>query len=1024
MKYGFSSGGLAAWSVHHPVGVSMIALALVVLGGFSLQRLGIDLLPHIIYPEVRVRILDPGVPAAQMEDRVTRQLEEQLAITEDAISVQSRTSEGRSSVDLSFPYGKDIDIALRDASTRLDRAKRFLPDSIDAPVIYKRDPSQLPVAELVVSSTLMDSLALRSWTDYELSKWFLNLPGVAAVEIGGGLEREVQILPDQHRLQAFGLEVQDVIDAVQRENLDTPLGRLFMPNKEASTRLSGRIHHADELADIAIPVAERFSTQPVYLRDVAQIIDTHQDEKLRIRLNRLPGVKLSIQKQPQANTVAVMDALQERLGWLQEQHLLPDDVQIHIVGDQAKYVRNALRNAGFAALSGAVLAMLVVFLFLGDVRRTLVIGTAIPIALMVTFVLMSLGGLSLNIMTLGGLALGVGMLVDSAIVMLENITRQQHEAHADELPAIVAARQVNSAIVASTSTNLAAILPFLFISGLVGLLFRELIFTIAASTLAAMLVALTLVPALGAKVPIKPLLPRTRAPWPVRGYVYLLSGFLRVRWLVIIAFIAALALSIPLLQNSKQTFLPKMDEGRINVSISAEPGIALNTMDTIVARIETLLLQDEAVDSVYAQIGGFVFGRSQYEASHRSSLVVQLHSQAGQGFNSRTWIKQTQKHIQDLHLVGIQVRMYTRGIRGIRLSRGDDDISLRIQGQDLDTLRELADQSLAVLQDVPGMSNLSHSLEEIRPELSIDVDKQKATALGFNLEDIGDTVRVLLNGRVISDFVENNRPVDIRLRLPRQALSSTQALADVLLYNAAGHTVRLGELADINWQLASAQITRDQQQRMVDISASLEGDRALSDIMSDIEQRLQTLQWPQHYVYYDGGASKTLQEGQKMGYVLLGLAIFLVFVVMAVQYESLRNPLVILCSIPFTVIGVAVGLSVLKMPLSMPVWLGLIMLAGLVVNNTIVLVETIEQQRAIGADIQAAILAAARLRLRPVMMTTLSTVLGLLPLAIGWGEGAEMLQPLAVTIVFGLSFSLLVSLLLVPMIYRSLGAAD
>ncbi len=1022
MKQRFRSGGLAAWSVHHPVGVSMISLTLVVLGIFSLQHLGMDLLPHIIYPEVRVRVLDSGVPANVMEDRITRQLEEQLAITEDVISIQSQTSEGNSAVTLSFPYGKDMDVALRDASTRLDRARRFLPTRIEPPIIVKRDPSQLPVAELVLSSALMGPVELRSWADYELSKWFLNLPGVAAVEIGGGLEREVQILPDQRRLQALGLRLQDLMDAVREENLDTPLGRLFMPDQEASARLAGRISNPAELAEIPIPVAQKYSAQPVRLGDVARILDTHQDEKLRIRLNGMPGVKLSIQKQPQANTVAVVDALRERLDWLRERKLLPVDVQLTVVGDQALYVRNALSNAVYAALSGAALAMLVVFLFLGDLRRTLVIGTAIPIALMATFFFMSLGGLTLNIMTLGGLALGVGMLVDSAIVMLENITRQTNEQpNSVEHPAVIAAQQVNSAIVASTSTNLAAILPFLFIGGLVGLLFRELIFTIAASTLAAMLVALTLVPALGAKVPSRPVQENARPNGFIRLYVWFLGRLLPLRWLVIIGFLLALVFSVPILQNSKQIFLPDMDEGLVTLSVRAEPGIALDTMDDTVARIESLLLADPQIESVFSQIGGSVFGRSQFEASHRSSLSLQLRAVAGEKLDSQAWMKQMQRQIDTLQLVGVEVRMRSPGIRGIRLSQGDDDISLRIQGKDQEQLRLLAEQFTAALQDLKGIRNLAHSLEDSSPELSIQVDRQKATALGFNLESIGDTVQVLLNGQVLSDFIDHDRPVEIRLRMPRQDLRSPEALSDVLLYNDAGHAVRLGELAEIQWQLSPAQITRDQQQRIVEISAGLTGEKALSEVMREIEQRLSQVELPSGYLYYDGGAGKSLQEGQQMSFILLGLAIFLVFVVMAVQYESLRNPFVILCSVPFTVTGVALGIYTLDMPLSMPVWLGLIMLSGMVVNTTIVLVETIEQQKELGVEVAVAILTAARLRLRPVMMTTLSTVLGLLPLALGWGQGAEMLQPLAVTIVFGLSFSLLVSLVLVPMMYQVLG---
>ncbi|MCP4043317.1 MAG: efflux RND transporter permease subunit, partial [Gammaproteobacteria bacterium] len=317
-------GGLAAWSVHHPIGVVMIALAVIILGGFSIYRLGINLLPHIIYPEVRVRILDPGVPVKIMEDEVTRQLEEQLAITEDAVSVQSRTTEGRTNVDLSFEYGKDIDIALRDASTRLDRAKRYMPDTIQPPVIYKRDPSQIPIAEFVIGSPLKDPVELRAWVDYTFARWFLNLPGVAAAEVAGGLIREIRILPDQQRLAGLNLTVNDLVDALKRGNVEKPGGRLRMSRRELSGRTMGRFANVGEISQLPLEIQlEDGDSSVIRLHEVARIIDGHEEERLRIRSNGIPGIKLSIQKQPQANTVAVVDTVRRRLSWLREQGLIP-----------------------------------------------------------------------------------------------------------------------------------------------------------------------------------------------------------------------------------------------------------------------------------------------------------------------------------------------------------------------------------------------------------------------------------------------------------------------------------------------------------------------------------------------------------------------------------------------------------------------------------------------------------------------------------------------------------------------------
>jgi len=1024
MKQRFRSGGMAAWSIYHPIGVCMLALAVVVLGVSSLQRLGINLLPDLIYPEVRVRINDSGVPARIMEDLVTRQLEEQLAITEGAIQVQSNSTEGRSSVDLSFPYGSDIDLALRDASTRLDRAKRFLPDSIDPPVIFKRDPSQIPVLEMVVSSTDRDPVALRSWVDYTFSKWFLNLPGVAAAEVGGGLAREIQVVVDQERLGAFGFTIEDISTVLANENLDSPGGSLQTGSHEISARTSGRFQSIADMA--SLPLWKSGSSESsLRLEDVARVMDSHEDEKLRIRLNGIPGIKLSIQKQPAANTVAVVDAVLERLQWMQAQNLIPQDIRVDRVGDQSTYVRHALRNASMAALTGAALAMLVVFLFLGSVRRTLIIGSAIPLAVMVTFVIMALGGLTLNIMTLGGLALGIGMLVDNTIVMLENITRHQRQGESGLEAPVNAAREVNSAIVASTSTNLAAVLPFLFISGLVGLLFRDLIVTISASIAASLLVALTLVPALGARVRERRqnLLQRVMEAFIGRlqqGYSALTRLLLRVPWLPLVVLLPLLWLAAPQFFAGKQIFLPEMDEGEISVSLTGESGMRLDQTDDYVTRLENLFLAQDDVLSVFTSSGGRVFGRSEYQAGNTASLDIKLRTLDQRSRSSQQWVKEMQKEVAKMGLIGLQIRMRVRGIRGVRVSSGDDDFSLRVQGQDIDTLTRLGDEIVSRLQGTPGLTNLRHSYEETRNEVSVSIDRQRAADLGIRVDDISRALRVALDGLVVSDFIDGDRQFDVRLRLPRTGFRSPDDLGDILVGLNQGQPVRLRSVADVHFTPAPASIMRDNQRRIVEITASLSDELGPEQARALADERLADLPLPQGYSLYDGGELKTLQEGRRKGMLLLGLALFLVFVVMAVQYESLRNPLVILISVPFTSIGVAAGIYWLSIPISMPIWLGLIMLAGIVVNNAIVLVEQIEVERDHGLEKIEAIVKAARLRLRPILMTTLTTVMGMAPLALGFGEGSEMLRPLAVVIVWGLSFSMLVTLVLIPAVYRML----
>jgi len=1022
LKQNKTSASIAAWAIKHPVGVNMIALALLVLGLFMLQRLGVNLLPDIIYPDVRVRIVDNGVPASIMEDKITRQLEEQLAITEGAISIQSRTTEGRSSVDLSFPYGTDINVALRDASNRLDRAKRFLPDSIEPPVIYKRDPSQIPVIEFIISSNSKTPIELRSYADYQLSKWFINIPGVASAELGGGLVREIQVVLDQQRVAAHQLNFKEIANQIDSENQDIAAGRIYTRFDELSTRTDGRFASLNELAQL--PLLSKNSQQiddAVRLNELATILDTHEDERVRIRLNGIEGVKLSIQKQPSANTVAVVDAIKQRIKQLKQQQLIPADIQITAVDDQAVFIKHALNNASRAALSGAFLAMLVVYFFLGDLRRTMIIGSAIPLAIVITFIIMDITGLTLNIMTLGGLALGIGMLVDSTIVMLENISRHQQSAvQKNSLkPALQAASEVNSAIIASTSTNLVAVLPFLFMSGLVGLLFKELIITISAAIIASMLVSLTIVPSLASRLKKAP----QKATWKIfvriaENYEKLVGFIIKHGWLIFIILIPALFFSSQYLLNQKQIFLPQIDEGRVYMRISGEPGMRLNEMNDVVEKIENLLLDDPQVVTVFSTIGGSVFGRSQRESSNSSSIKIQLSSKSQRTLSAQQWISQIKPEIDALNLVGIKTRLFVRGVRGVRLGKSDEKISIRVQGENLQVLNSIGQQLIEQLRPVKGIRNLAQTYEENNKELKLKIRRQRAADLGVTASDIGYALKVALDGLPISNYIEDDRDYTIRLRLSAATVLSNDDLKHILIKHHNGQAVYVNDVAQLQFSAAPSVIERDNQQRIVELTASLINDDDLAQVMSEINQRLKNFTLPKGYFLYDASGDQAIKNGRDMSMILFSLAIFLVFVVMAVQYESLKNPFIILLAIPFMLIGAAAGLYVRDLPVSMPVWLGLIMLSGIVVNNAIVLVEQIEIERKKGLLLNTAITHAARLRLRPILMTTITTVVGMLPLSMGLGDGAEMLQPLAVVIVWGLSFSMLVSLILIPILYR------
>jgi multidrug efflux pump subunit AcrB len=508
------------------------------------------------------------------------------------------------------------------------------------------------------------------------------------------------------------------------------------------------------------------------------------------------------------------------------------------------------------------------------------------------------------------------------------------------------------------------------------------------------------------------------------GYAWILARLLRVRWLVIAAFLGGLAATIPWLMDAQQEFLPKMDEGNVQISLTADEGLALDEMDALAARIESIVAAQPEVEAVFTTVGGFVFGRSAFENPNRASIQVVLKPLALRGgISSTAWSDRVKRLIAEQEIPGLRVALYTRGIRGIRFSDADDDVSLRIKGQDLDTLARLGDQVAARLKQVPGLENVQNSYESVNQEIAIRLDRERAASFGLSVADVGAMLRYAMEGRAVTELIEGDRAVDIRLRLDRLDIAAPGDLESVIIFSRTvpRRPLRLGDLAQVEILPQPSSILRDRQQRIVEITASAGEGMSVEQAVRAALAAAEEIPLPPGYTLYEGGSLETLKQGRDLGAVLLGLALFLVLVAMSVQYESVRNPVIILLSIPFALTGVVLGLQWSELTLSMPVWLGLIMLAGIVVNNAIVLVEFIEIERRRGLDVEEAILSAARLRLRPILMTTLTTVVGMLPLALAVGEGSEMLQPLAVTIVAGLSFSTLVSLVLVPMVYRSMG---
>ena len=1031
-----SHRGLPSWAIDRPIGTLMLASVVVVVGLFYLGRLPLDLLPSIVYPQVRASVNNPGVDPEVMEETIARPLETALAITEGVTRVETEVQEGRVGVNLYFDYGTDVDFALQDASKNLDRARGQLPEEASPPTAFKFDPQQIPIYEAAFSSERRSLIELRDWVDYRLRPQLLTVPGVASVDVSGGLQREVQVVLDPDRLRSYGLTVSQVIEALRAQNQDVAAGRVSGPTREVVGRTQGKYTSVDQIRAtvLSLPGGAR-----IPLSEVAAVADTSREQRLYSRLDGVPAVRVSVRKQPDANTVEVAEGVDARLKALAGSRFVPEDIRYRTTEDQSGFIRNAVSSVQDAAVGGAILSMLVVLLFLGSLRKTFAIIVSIPLALLATFALMGMSGLTLNIMSLGGLALGVGLLLDNAVVMLENIFRRREEVGDPDQAAHEGAAEVQSAVVASTTTNLAAVVPFLLISGLSALIFRELILTISFAILASLPVALTVVPMLAAKLshirfssgigntrPLKAFDAGMR--WTRERYRGAARVALRWRWAVLAAAVVALFGSWRLTTGLGSTFLPQVDDGGVSVNIRLPPGATPAETNRTALEIEEMVKEMPHVQSVYASAGGGFFGGSTVEQGGRGSLNVRLSPAHEREMSADEWVQTLQGKITERGFAGARIFVRPPRIRGLRTSSSGEDVALTIQGDDLDELQRIGEEVIARVRDVPGLEGLQPSTEESSPQLSVVLDRERAAYLGLNVATVGQTLRTALDGTVATRYTEGNREYDVRVMFPRERFRSPEDLEQVALFPGAasgGAPVYLRDVATVRSIAGPTSILRENQNRILRISGDVITDVAtVGEVNAGIRERLADLKLPNGYAVIYGGEEEAIRENNRQLLTVVLLAVFMVFVVLAVQYESLVNPLVIILAIPLSLIGVGVSLWATQTPLSAPVMLGVILLAGVVVNNSILLVEYIEEFRKGGGTMEEAAVDAGAVRLRPILMTTLTSVFGMLPLALGLGEGSELMQPLAVCMVGGVLVSTLLTLFVVPGAYVILNRAS
>jgi len=1008
-------------SIKRPVGVFVLTLMVIVLGAFFLRGLSVDLLPRITYPLVRIVIDWQGASPREVEENILKKVEASVATTEDALQVISSAIEGNASIEVYFEYGKDMDVALADTRAKLDLIRNNLPLDADEPKIYKADPSILPILEVALSSQTKDERALRDWAENDLSNYFLGIPGLGAVVASGGRVREIQVVFDKDKVQKYELSTEKILRLLNEENIEFPAGRVSDTNKEYSVRLLAEFKTPSAIGDIIVANREgRF----IKIKDVAKVADAYEEQRIITRFNGKPCVTLSFLKQPNANTVEIVSNINKRARELIEKDIIPDDVDYTIASSQAYYIENSIKNVGTSTVIGGILAMLTIWFFLHNIKRTFVIATAIPVSILGTFILMGLSDVTLNIFSLGGLVLAVGMLVDNSIVMLENITRHQSDAANPMDAAHIGSKEVTSALIASTMTNLAAIIPFFFIKGIASLLFRDMVVTVTAAFVISLLVSLTVVPSLSAHLfknkkeagddnLNKKLITRGTA-----FYKKALERVLRYRIAVISGVVVLFIISLFAARTLGREFLPQIDDGRISLKVKLPVGSAVEKTDAVVKRLEEMVKTMPGVKKVSSMVGGYWQRRNVYEKANEADMTVELAEKGKRPLPTKAVVKKIQKQLKEKPLKGAKIKVTPSRLRGIKTTSAFD-IDIRIRGYNLDELFVIAQDIQSRIKDVNGLGNLDISVDFSRPEMHIFLDREKLNDFGLTAKNVSDVVRTYVDGLVGTQFTDKERNVDydIRVLADPDVMSGKEAVENTLLYPPSGVEVKLKEVADVTVSEGPVQIDREDQVRLISVTADAVG-RNVGKITDDIKNKIKDLNLPAGYFLEYGGEEEAAKESNAQLVIVIALAVFLLFVVMAVQYESLIDPVIIMVTLPLALIGAFLLLYITKTPFGATVFLGLILLVGIVVNNAIVLVEYINNlHREKHLTVYEAVIEGASLRVRPILMTSITTIIGLSPLVFGWGEGLEMLRPLAITVVGGLGGSMVLTLFVIPCVY-------
>jgi HAE1 family hydrophobic/amphiphilic exporter-1 len=1006
-------------SVARPVFTAMVTLMVVALGLFSFERLRIDLLPDVEQPTVTVRTEYEGASPEVVERLVTQVVEEIVATVPGVLEITSESSEGASRVSVRFAWGTDIDAAAIELQAQLESESDELPDGIERPRVSKFDVASFPIVILGISSKL-DPVELTTLVEDQVRYRFARVPGVAQVDVWGGFVREVRVELDPTRINALNVPLDAILAALRDANLDRPAGRLEEGRYEVTLRAPAEFVDLEQIRETVVLQREG---RVVTLGQVAQVHDTYEKLRRLVRVDGERGIRVAVRKQADANTVEVSRNILRTIEEVNAEH---PQIRIVAVSNQGNFIERSISNVAWSVLYGSGLAVLVLLFFLRDWRSTLVIALSIPISIVGTFALIYFGGFTLNLMTLGGLALGVGMMVDSSVVVLENVFRRRTEVGEGVREAAVqGTSEVASAIVASTLTTLVIFLPLAFVRGVSGLLFRELALVIVFSLGVSLLVALSVVPMLASRM-LRDVRNDAGAGALQRGlvgalrvldggYARLLGRALDHPWLTVLGSLLLLGASLLLVPSIGSEFLPPSDEGEVRVTGEMEIGTRLDLVDRQTRALEALVLP--AVPETVSWVATVGATGREAGATSTGQLTLTL-APATRRERSNVEVADELRRLLEGRIAGMQVR--TQAPQGQflleRVLGRQEGIVVEARGYDLEALGVLAQQAADAMRAVRGVVDVDVQRDDGAPQQEVRVDREKIADVGLSVRDVSDVIQTAFAGSRAGEFRVGGNSYRILVQLQDAEQRTIDEVLDLTMGTPDGEIVALRNLVTSERGRGPLMVERRNQERVVKVQANVSG-RDLGSAAAEVQERLERIARPSGYRIDVAGMLEEQQAAFRELIASFALAVALVYMVLACQYESLRDPLVVMLSVPVAAVGVLGTLAATGTTFNLQTYIGCIMLGGIVVNNAILLVDQAGTLVSEGRTVRAAVAEAGRRRLRPILMTTLTTVLALVPLALGIGEGADAQAPLARTVVGGLTASTLITLLLIPAVY-------